>query len=35
MIGAQECYEARSREHFKIDKKPLDEYIEKLKKLTS
>lgn len=27
LIGAQECYEARAREHFEIDYKPLSEYI--------
>lgn len=29
VIGAEECYEARSRECFEIDYKPLAEYLEK------
>ncbi len=29
VIGAQECYEARAREYFEIDHKPLAEYIER------
>lgn len=28
LIGAAEAYEARSRDHFSIDKKPLQEYIQ-------
>ncbi|HBL98058.1 TPA: thymidine kinase [Candidatus Dependentiae bacterium] len=27
LVGAQECYEARARECYKIDCKPLDEYL--------
>jgi thymidine kinase len=29
VIGAQESYEARSRDYFEIDHKPLAEYLEK------
>lgn len=28
VVGAQECYEARAREYFEIDYKPLAEYVE-------
>lgn len=30
LIGAQEAYEARSRDHFSIDKKPLTDYIKQI-----
>lgn len=29
MIGTEECYEARSRDHYEIDKKLLEEYVKK------
>ncbi len=29
VVGAQECYEARARECYKIDHRPLDEYLKR------
>lgn len=33
-VGAEECYEARSRSSFEIDYRPLQEYVDKLKYVT-
>jgi len=32
-VGAEECYEARARNCFEIDHRPLKEYVEKLKQI--
>lgn len=34
MIGANECYEARSRDTFEIDKKPLENYVKKFSQIS-
>ena len=32
-VGAEECYEARARDRFEIDKRPIQDYVDKLKQV--